>query len=446
MIELSAEAITFLMLGGLFVLILTGYPIAFVIGSVAMGTGLLVFGPTTTFHILYTRFYDLSLNYPYLAVPLFTFMGVILQHSGATKELYDNLYESLGSLKGGLALVTIIFGTILATCLGVIAASVTILTMMALKPMISKGYDKGLASGSVIAAGTLGILIPPSIMLVVYAPQAGLSIGQMMIGAFLPGLLLSSLYLLYVYIRCRMNPSLGPSIPKDEIQPFTAKRLWSLTKSLLPTVVLIFAVLGTIFAGLAPPTEAAAIGCLASVILAIIYKKFSWALLKKAAIETLRVSAFVVMIAAMSYAFVGIFMSAGAGDVVANLILSVPGGKWAAFAVIMLIVFLLGMFIEWIGIVFIIVPVFSPIFVKLGFDPLWAGLMVCVNLQMAFMTPPMAMSIFVLKGSAPPELGITMRDIIRGVFPFIGLVWVALILLTIFPQIITWLPHLMIAK
>lgn len=446
MIELSAQAITLLMLGGLFVMVLTGYPIAFVIGSIALGTGLLAFGPTTTFHILYSRFYDLSLNYPYLAVPLFTFMGVILQHSGATKELYDNLYESLGNLKGGLAIVTIIFGTILATCLGVIAASVTILAMIALKPMIVKGYDKSLASGSIIAAGTLGILIPPSIMLVVYGPQAGLSIGQMFIGAFLPGLLLSGLYISYVAIRCYFNPQLGPSIPKEEITRFTLLKLWRLSKALLPTVVLIFAVLGTIFMGMAPPTEAAALGCLASIILAIFHRKLTLDLLKIASIETLRVSAFVVMIAGMSYAYVGIFMNGGAGDVVSNLILSVPGGKWASFSVIMAIVFFLGMFIEWIGIVFIIVPVFSPIFVQLGFDPLWAGLMVCVNLQMAFMSPPMAMSIFVLKGSAPPELGISMRDIIRGVIPFIILVMIALALLSIFPEIITWLPEKMISK
>ncbi len=446
MIELSAEAITAMMLGGLFVLVLTGYPIAFMIGSVALGPGLLALGPETTAHILYSRFYDLSLNYPYLAVPLFTFMGVILQHSGATKELYENLYETLGSLKGGLAIVTIVFGTILATCLGVIAASVTILSMMALKPMIDKGYDKAIASGSVVAAGTLGILIPPSIMLVVYAPQAGLSIGQMFIGAFLPGLLLSSLYILYVGIRCYLHPELGPSVADADVTKLTMKKFLRLTKSLLPTLLLIFAVLGTIFAGLAPPTEAAAIGCLASVILALIYKKFSWNLIKMACIETLRVSAFVVMIAAMSYAFVGIFMSGGAGDVVADLILSVPGGKWVSFSVIMFIVFMLGMFIEWIGIVFIIVPVFSPIFIKLGFDPLWAGLMVCVNLQMAFMTPPMAMSIFVLKGAAPPELGITMHDIIRGVLPFVGLVAITLAIMTIFPEIITWLPGKMFKK
>jgi len=238
LIEISAQTLTIMMLGGLFVLVLTGYPIAFVIGSVALGTGFLAFGPTTTFHILYSRFYDLSLNYPYLAVPLFTFMGVILQHSGATKELYDNLFETLGGLKGGLAIVTIVFGTILATCLGVIAASVTILSMMALKPMVTRGYDKSIAAGSVIAAGTLGILIPPSIMLVVYGPQAGLSIGQMFMGAFLPGFLLSTLYISYVAIRCYLHPELGPSIAEEDITKLTPQKILRLTKSLLPTIVL----------------------------------------------------------------------------------------------------------------------------------------------------------------------------------------------------------------
>ncbi len=446
MIDLSPELITFLMLGGVFFFVLTGFPIAFIIGSVAFLVGTIALGPTTTFHILYSRFFDLSLNYPYLAVPLFTFMGVILQHSGVTKELYDNLYDALGSIRGGLAIVTIIFGTILATCLGVIAASVTILSLMALAPMVNRGYDKSLASGTIVASGTLGILIPPSIMLVVYGPQAGLSIGQMFMGAFFPGLLLSTLYILYVGIRCFLNPKLGPPISKEEMTPFSVQKILRLFKSLLPPAVLILAVLGTIFAGIAPPTEAAALGSLASVVLAILYRKFSWALIKQACIETLRVSAFVVLIAALSYAFVGIFMNSGGGEVVTNFILSIPGGKWVSFFVIMFIVFLLGMFIEWIGIVFIIVPIFSPIFEKLGFNPLWAGMMVCVNLQMAFMTPPMAMSIFVLKGAAPKELGITMGEIIRGVIPFVIMVMISLIILTIFPEIITWLPEKMIGK
>ena len=446
MIDLSPELITFLMLGGVFFLVMTGFPIAFIIGSVAFLVGTFALGPTTTFHILYSRFFDLSLNYPYLAVPLFTFMGVILQHSGVTKELYDNLYDMLGRIRGGLAIVTIIFGTILATCLGVIAASVTILSLMALAPMVTRGYDKSLASGTIVASGTLGILIPPSIMLVVYGPQAGLSIGQMFMGAFFPGLLLSTLYILYVAIRCFLNPKLGPPISKAEMTPFSISKVIRLLKSLLPPAVLILAVLGTIFLGIAPPTEAAALGSLASVILAILYRKFSWSLIKQACIETLRVSAFVVLIAALSYAFVGIFMNAGGGDVVTGFILSIPGGKWVSFFVIMFIVFLLGMFIEWIGIVFIIVPIFSPIFEQLGFNPLWAGMMVCVNLQMAFMTPPMAMSIFVLKGAAPKELGITMADIIKGVIPFVIMVMISLVLLTIFPEIITWLPEKMIGK
>ena len=444
MINLAPELIAIMMLGGVFLLVLTGFPIAFVIGSVALLVGMLVFGPNTTFHILFSRFYELSLNYPYLAVPLFTFMGVILQQSGITNDLYKSLYDVLGRLKGGLAIVTIIFGTILAACLGVIAASVTILTLMSLGPMLKRDYDKSIAAGSIVAAGTLGILIPPSIMLIVYAPQAGLSIGQMFLGALFPGLLLSFLYILYVAIRCHLNPKLGPSIPADQMTPFTIAKLGRLLKSMLPPVLLIAAVMGTIFTGIAPPTEAAAVGCSAAILLTIIYGKFSFKMLREASMETLKVSAFVVLIAALSYAFVGIFMNAGAGDVVANMILSVPGGKWASFAVVMAVVFALGMFIEWIGIVFIVVPIFSIIFAKLGFDPLWAGMMVVVNLQMAFMTPPMAMSIFVLKGSAPKEYGLTMGDIIRGVLPFVGIVAITLVLLIIFPQIITWLPNKMI--
>jgi tripartite ATP-independent transporter DctM subunit len=253
------------------------------------------------------------------------------------------------------------------------------------------------------------------------------------------------MYVLYVAVRCYLKPKTGPAIPADQITSFSAAKFWRLIKAMVPPVLLILAVLGTIFSGIAPPTEAAAVGCLASILLAISYKKFNFALLKHACLETLRVSAFVVMIAALCYAFVGIFMSAGSGDVVARAILAVPGGKWGAFSMIMLIVFLLGMFIEWIGIVFIIVPIFSPILEKLGFNPLWAGMMICINMQMAFQTPPMAMSIFVLKGIAPKEMGLTMSDIIKGVIPFVLIIMFVLVLCMIFPQIITWLPEKMLA-
>jgi len=440
----SPEIITFLMLGGVLTLVLTGFPIGLVIGSVAFLVGSLIFGPSITFNILYSRLYELTLNYPYLAVPLFTFMGVILENSGIAEDLYTALYEWLSGYKGGLAVVTIIVGTLLAACLGTITASVTILTLIALAPMVKRGYDKSLASGSIVAAGTLGILIPPSIMLVVYGPQAGVSVGKMFMGAIFPGLILSGLYITYISIRCYLNPKLGPPIPEEERSKISySEKTIKLLKAVAPTLIIILAVLGTIYTGIAPPTEAAAMGSFAVVILAIIYRKFSWSLVKHSALEVLRVSAFVLLIAGLSYAFVGVFMSAGCGQVVTNLIMSVPGGRWGAFAMVMFIVFVLGMFIEWIGIVFIIVPVFSPILLKLGFDPLWAAIMICINLQMAFQTPPMAMSIFVCRGTAPPELGVTMADIIRGVIPFIIIIVFTLVLCIIFPQIITWLPEKM---
>lgn len=444
LIELSEQVITVLMLGGVLTLVMTGFPIAFVIASVALIMGVILFGGEITYHILYSRLYSMLLSYPFLAVPLFTFMGVILQMSGIVEELYTVLYESMSGFRGGLAIVTIIFGTILAACLGVITASVTMLTLIALAPMVTRGYDKSIASGSVVAAGTLGILIPPSIMLVVYAPQAGLSIGQMFMAAFTPGLLLSGSYIAYVGIRCFLNPKLGPPVSEEGRSklPFLAKMI-RLLKSLLPPVLIILAVLGTIFLGIAPPTEAAAMGSVAAVLLAVVYRKMTWDIAKRAALETLRVSSFVLLIAGICYAYVGVFMSAGGGNVVKEAILAVPGGRWGSFLVIMLIVFLLGMFIEWIGIVFIIVPILSPVIIALGFDPLWAGMMVCINLQMAFQTPPMAMSVFVCQGTAPPELGVKLHDIIKGVIPFIAIIAFWLVMFSVYPQLITWLPNLM---
>jgi len=443
LINLSPELITIIMLGGILVLVMTGFPIALVVGSVGLIVGYLVFGDPAL-EIMYTRVYSLSLNYPFLAVPLFTFMGVVLQRSGIAEGLYDALYLWFGGFRGGLAVTTVVFGTILAACLGVITAAVTILTLIALAPMIKRGYDKSLASGSVVAGGTLGILIPPSIMLVIYGPMAGLSVAKMLIAAIFPGLILSSLYVTYITIRCFFQPKIAPPIPIEERRVPFIKKTTKLLTSMVPPVTLILAVLGSIFFGVAPPTEAAAVGSFAALLLSMGYRRFSFGLLKYVGIETLRVSSFVLLIGCLCYAFVGIFMSAGCGEVVSNAIMSAPFGRWGPFAVVMLTVFLLGMFIEWIGIVFIIVPIITPIIVQLGFDPLWFGMMVCINLQMAFMTPPLAMSIFVCRGTAAPELGVTLADIIRGVIPFVLLVMVGLALFVTFPQIITWLPGRMI--
>jgi len=443
-IELSPGIITTIMIAAILVGVLTGFPLAFVVGSIGLIMGYLLLGDAA-FEIIYSRLYSLAQNYPLLAVPLFTFMGVVLQRSGIADGLFDALYLWLGGFRGGLAVSTVIFGTILAACLGVITASVTMLTLIALTPMVKRGYDKSLAAGAVCAGGTLGILIPPSVMLVIYGPMAMVSVGKLFMAAIFPGLTLGGLYCLYVAIRCWVQPAAGPAVPLEDRQVPLAVKTRMLLYSLVPPMVLIMSVLGTIFFGIAPPTEAAAVGAFAATLLTIAYRKFSWSMLSYTALETLRVSAFVLMIGCLSFAFVGVFISAGCGDVVGNAIVNAPGGKWGAFAVVMFIVFILGMFIDWIGIVFIMVPILAPIGPQLGFDPLWFGMMICVNLQMSFMTPPFAVAIFVCRGTAAPELGVTIADIIRGVVPFVAIIMVGMVLCIVFPQLILWLPgHMMV--
>jgi len=441
---LTPEITTALMLGGVFVAVLTGFPFALGIGTMGLFIGSLVFGVPSTLELYYGRIFAQLTNYTLLAVPLFAFMGNMLERSGITEGLFDALYVWLGKLRGGLAVATILIGTILAACVGVIAASVTTLALLALAPMVTRGYDKALATGAVCAGGTLGILIPPSIMLVVYGPAAGVSVGKLFFGAFTPGFLLSALYCVYIIIYCLINKKAGPPVPEEEVKGIPLSRKFSmLFVSLLPPLILILAVLGSIFFGIAAPTEAAAVGAFAATVLAIIYRKFSWDILKGVAVDTIRLSGMVYLIIAMATAFVGVFLRAGCGDVVGNIILGAPGGRWGAFLIIMVVAFFLGMFIDWIGIVLLLVPIVTPIAAKLGFDPIWFAMMICVNLQMSFLTPPFAYAIFFVKGSAPPELGIQTTDVIRGVIPFVILIMVSLVLCAIFPQIILWLPSRM---
>ncbi|MCK4222468.1 MAG: TRAP transporter large permease subunit [Dehalococcoidia bacterium] len=445
MIEMSPEVVTILMFAGVFIGVLLGYPLAIVVGAVGLIVGILLFGGAIVTELYYGRIFKQLTNYVLLAVPLFIFMGTMLERSRVADALYDALYLWFGGFRGGLAVTTILIGTVMAACVGVIAASTTMLALIALPSMVKRGYNKALASGSVCAGGTLGILIPPSIMLVVYGPMSGLSVGKLFFAAFMPGFVLSGLYCGYVIVACLLRPQMGPPVPVEERRvPFLQKTRMLLV-SLVPPLALILAVLGSIFLGIAAPTEASAVGAFAATILAIAYRRFSFRILKETAFDTARLSAMVLLIASLSFAFVGVFIRAGCGEVVANAILSAPGGRWGAFVVIMFICFVLGMFIDWIGIVFIMVPIITPIVAVLGFDPLWFGMMICINLQMSFLTPPFAYAIFFVKGTAPPELGITTADIIRGVIPFVILIMVGIALCIFFPDIILWLPGKMLA-
>lgn len=443
MIELSPEVITLLLFGGVLLGVFIGFPIAFSVGGVALVVGMLVFGETA-FPILYQRLFALIHNYVLVAVPLFIFMGIMLEHSGIADTMFEVLYLWLGRLKGGLAIITVLMGTILAACVGIIGASISMLALVALPPMIKRGYDKSLASGAVVAGGCLGILIPPSIMLVIYGPMAGISVGKLFMAAFFPGFTLSALFCSYIGFRCLIQPHLAPAMPSEERTVPLSKKVTMLLISLFPPVIVILSVLGVIFFGIAPPTEAAAIGAFVATILAIVYRKFNWRVLKETTVGTFKLSSMILLIGGLSYAFVGIFIRAGCDTVVAETILAMPGGRWGAFGVIMFVIFILGFFIDWIGILFIMIPIVSPLGELLGFDPLWFGMMICINLQTAFMTPPLAQGIFFLRGAADPELGITMGDIIRGCIPFVVLVLIGLTLCGVFPDIILWLPGMMI--
>ena len=443
MIELSPEINTAILISGVILLLLPGHVLALVWGGLALIVGYLNLGPMVL-HIFYQKAYALALNYSLAAVPLFIFMGSMLERSGIVGRLYDALYLWLGGFRGGLAIVTVLIGTIMAACVGIIAASVTMLALVALPSMVRKGYDKSLASGACCVGGTLGILIPPSIMLVIYGPMAGISVGKLFMAAIFPGLTLSLLYCSYIALRCFFQPQLGPSVPAEERRVPFIRKTTALLVALGPTMVLVMSVLGVIFLGIAPPTEAAAIGAFTATLLAIAYRSFSWQTLSEVCYTTLKITSFALLIGVCAVGFVGVFMKLGCGEVIQNLILAAPGGRWGAFAMIMLIVFLLGMVETWLGILFIMVPIITPLAPALGFDPLWFAMMVCINLQMAFNTPPVAAAIFLVRGIAGPELGITMGEIIRGVVPFVLLIMVGLGLCVLFPQIILWLPGQMI--
>ncbi|ORC35092.1 TRAP transporter large permease subunit [Marispirochaeta aestuarii] len=440
--QLSPETITIIMFGALFVGVLTGFPLAIPIGGVGVITGFLLFGPNS-FDLIYSRVYAIVTDYGLMAVPLFVFMGNMLEKSGIAERMYKALYLWFGGFRGGLAIVSIIIGTVMAASVGIIAASITMLTLVALPAMIERGYDKGLATGAICAGGSLGILIPPSIMLIVYGPVARISVGKLFMAAFVPGLVLSGLYMVYITIRCLMKPSLAPVVPVEERRDSFYHKSMLVLQTVAPTAILILSVLGAIYFGVAAPTEAAAVGAVVATLLTLAYRRLTIPVLMDVALSTIKLTGMVLLIASASTTFVSVFLSAGGGAVVEDFILGFPGGRWVVFTMIMVICFILGAFIDWIGIIFVMVPILAPIIPKLGFDPLWFAMMVIVNLQMSFLTPPFAYAMFFLKGAAKPELGISTNDIIRGMIPYVFIVMVVLLLMIAYPQIALWLPSTM---
>lgn len=444
MIEMSPAIVTILMFGGLLVTILLGFPLAFSLGGMAFVIGMLAWG-SDVLGVLYNCFYGVITNYILLAAPLFIGMGLMIERAGMAERLFGSLYLWLAGFRGGLAVATVLLGTALAACVGVIAASVTALALIALPAMLERGYNKEMACGAVCAGGTLGILIPPSVMLVFYGPTATLSVGKLFMAAIMPGLMLSSLYIAYISIRSLISPELAPSMPAEQrIAVPWGKKLISLFTSLVPITLLIMAVLGSIFLGIATPTEAAGVGFFVTLLMAAGYRRLTWAVVKQVTIETVIITSMAFWIGGCASMFTGVFLGLGCGDVVSDLLLAAPFGHWGVFVTIMFIIFILGMFIDWIGIIFIMVPLVTPIGAAAGFDPLWFAMMIIINLQMSFLTPPFAYAIFYLRGASRPEWGVDLGHIMRGVIPFVVLIMVGLGLCIALPQIILWLPSMMI--
>ncbi|PKN64209.1 MAG: C4-dicarboxylate ABC transporter [Deltaproteobacteria bacterium HGW-Deltaproteobacteria-15] len=438
---MSPELIVLLMFGGLFVGIFFGYPTAFVLGGLSMIFGVLFLGPEVLGFFI-VRLEGVMKNYDLLAVPLFLFMGVYMEKSGVAEKLFSALYLLLGGTRGGLGIATIVICTTFAAATGVVGASEITIGLMALPAMLSRGYNIPLACGAICAGGTLGILIPPSVLIVIYGPIAGVSVGKLFLAAVFPGLLLSFLYMLYIAVRCYLRPEDGPPLPEADRMASWREKLSLLITSVIPTAVLIMAVLGSIFFGIAAVTEAAAVGALASILLAAIYRKLTFSLVREACIGTLQITSMIMLIAVAAAFFSTVFVAVGGDEVISRLFLNLPLGRWGILISIMILLVILGMLIDWISIVFILVPLITPIGEALGFDPVWFAMLIIVNLQISFLTPPFAYSIFYLKGIVPPEVKTT--DIYRGVIPFVGLQAVGLLICVFYPPFITYLPSLMI--
>lgn len=438
-VEMSS--LMLILLFGLMIIgLVCGQELAFVLGGAGVIVGYLAWGaPGIT--IAMTKVYDQMQSYAMVAIPMFVLMANFLTHSKVADGLFLSIRYLLGPMKGGLGLAVIAVSTVFAATTGIVGASVVTMGMLSIPVLLKCGYKPSLACGMVCAGGSLGILIPPSIMLVSMGSYAEVSVGKIFFAAIVPGLLLSLFYMIYVFVICRIHPDYGPAMSPEELEAMPLKeRISGSLINLIPPVILIVGVLGSIFTGWATPTEAAGVGALFSLLLAIFYKQFSLKMLYDSLIDTAKTTAMVFIILFGASAFTGIFMSLDGNMLIANWVLQLGIGKWGAFAIMMTIVFIMGMFIDWLGIVMIVFPIFLPIMDLFGFDRLWIVAVTAVILQTCFMTPPFGFALFYIKGIVPPE--VTITDIYRGVLPFIFIIIFVVVLVTVFPQLVYWLPNL----
>ncbi|WEJ62840.1 TRAP transporter large permease [Thiomicrorhabdus lithotrophica] len=441
-----------------FIALLTGFPVAFTLAGVSLIFALVanLFGAFDMAFLqsIPNRIFSIMSNSNLIAVPLFVFMGIMLEQSKIAEGLLQTMEEVMRGVKGGLGIAVIIVGALLAASTGIVGATVVTMGLLALPTMLKQGYCPRVASGTICASGTLGQIIPPSIVLIllgdvlsssyqqaqlnqgIFSPET-LSVGDLFVGALLPGMLLVLSYIGYMIFKAYTQPDKIPSHQGEPIAPGLAVRV---IKSLLPPLMLILLVLGSILGGYATPTEAASLGALGALILAIVNRKLSLSILKRVMQNTLQVTSMIFLIFIGAAFFSLVFRGLGGDDLITELLTDLPGGVFTAMLIVMALMFILGFFLDFIEITYVVVPVVAPILLMMGVDPIWLGIMIAINLQTAFLTPPFGFALFYLRGVAPPELKTT--DIYKGTIPFILIQLSMLVVLAIWPEIVTWLPSI----
>ena len=424
------------------ILLMIGFPVTFTLLGTALLFGLIGFG-WDFFNLLPLRIWGRMGNVTLIAVPLFVFMGVMLERSGLAEALLDTMGLLFGRLRGGLAISVVVVGALLGASTGIVGATVVTMGLLAVPTMLRHGYQKELATGTVAASGTLGQIIPPSIVLVLIGDIVGVSVGDLFIGAVLPGLLLVGLFIIYILLVSYLRPGVAPAISKEELAAISPRQLAAqVSKALFPPLFLMVSVLGSIFAGIASPTEAAAVGAVGATLLTIINKKFDLALLQEVMRSTVKLTCMVFIILCGAAAFGLVFRGLGGDQLVRGFLGGIAHqyNKTVVLFIVMGVIFIIGFFLDFIEITFIHVPVLAPIMIDFGYDPVWFCILLAVNLQTSFLTPPFGFSLFYLKAVTPPE--ISTGDIYRGIIPFVLFQTIGLAIVVLFPQLATWLPDI----
>jgi tripartite ATP-independent transporter DctM subunit len=433
------EALPLLFFLAILISLLFGYPVSFTLGGVSIIVGLIIFGPEY-FNLLPLRLWGIMSNYVLLAVPLFIFMGVMLEKSGIAEELLETMALLFGKLKGGLAISVLVVGAMLGASTGIVGATVVTMGVLSLPVMLKRGYEEKSATGIILASGTLGQIIPPSIILVLLGSVLNVPVGDLFIAAVIPGVLLVLLFFLWIVVQTKIKPEALPSMPDVELKKFTGKEKYKrIINAFVLPFILVIAVLGSIFAGIASPTEAAAIGALGASVLTLVKRRFDITTLKAVMLKTTTITSMVFMILVGAAAFGLVFRGLHGDRYLADLILSANFEAYQFLIIAMLVIFICGFFIDFIEITFIVVPVIAPIFHSFELNILWLGILIAMNLQTSFLTPPFGFSIFYLKGVAPKE--ITTTQLYKGVIPYVVIQLLALLLIAAIPMLVLWLPE-----